>query len=77
MEYEENGEYREEEGISGNKKMNENWNSKTGNIGNLGGKWEIGKTIEIGKTGTFCGKREIRKCIENWNNTWKVGKISK
>ena len=57
--------------------MNENWNSKTGNIGNLGGKWEIGKTIDIGKTGAFCGKREIRKCIENWNNTWKVGKISK
>ena len=44
--------------------MNENWNSKTGNIGNLGGKWEIGKTIDIGKTGTFWGKGKLRYVLK-------------
>ena len=46
---------------------------KTANIGNLGGKQEIGKTIDIGKTEILGIVGKIGKL----ENVWKVRKIGK
>ena len=49
-------------------------------MGNLGGKEERGRIMNIGKPGTVGIKwenREFRKCMGNTSDVWKVGKIVK